>query len=151
MSDTATAPVGQTTLDQFVALKDRKADLERQLRTIKDELTPLEQQLLDEFAAEGVAGKRHAATGKLVSITRRIWARAHDGDKPAACAALQAAGLGDYVEQSFNTNSLSAYFRELAAQQESAGTPVADLQQLLPEQLRDAIDLTQDHTLSVRS
>lgn len=145
--DTAEA----TTLDQFVTLKDRKTDLERELRDIKEQLGPLEQQLIEAFAQEGVTGKRHAATGKLVSISRRIWARAHAGDKPAACAALASAGLGDYVEESFNTNSLSAYFRELASQHEAAGQPVTDLEQLLPEPLRGAIDLTQDHTLSVRS
>lgn len=145
-TDTATSA-----LDQFVELKDRKTQLERELRDVKEQLGPLEQQLLDEFAAEGVSGKRHAATGKLVSITRRIWARAHNGDKPAACAALQAAGLGDYVEPGFNVNSLSAYFRELASQRIDAGEPVTDLSSLLPPALVGAIDLTQDHQLSVRS
>lgn len=139
-----------TTLDQFVALTERKRDLERQLRFIRDELAPLEAQLLDEFSAEGVRGKRHDASGKLVSITRQIWARAHDGEKDMAADALEAAGLGDYVQRGFNTNSLSAYFRELAKQHAEAGNPV-DLEQLLPEALRGAIDLTEDHKLSVRA
>ena len=140
-----------TALDQFVALKDRKADLERQLRLVKDELAPLEQALLEEFAAEGVSGKRHAGTGKLVSISRRIWARAIEGDKPSACEALREAGLDEFVAESFNTNSLSAYFRELLREENEAGDPVTDLDELLPEELLGHIELTEDLTLSVRS
>lgn len=140
-----------TALDQFVALKDRKADLERQLRLVKDELAPLEQALLEEFAAEGVSGKRHAGTGKLVSISRKVWARAHGGDKGAAADALEAAGLGDYVQRGFNTNSLSAYFREQLRERTDTGEIVSDLTDLLPAQLRGHIDLTEDAALSVRS
>ena len=140
-----------TALDQFVALKDRKADLERQLRLVKDELAPLEQALLEEFAAEGVSGKRHAGTGKLVSITRKVWARATGGDKPAACEALRAAGLDEHVGESFNTNSLSALFRERLREREDAGEIVTDVAELLPPELRGHIDLTTDETLSVRS
>lgn len=140
-----------TALDQFVALKDRKADLERQLRLVKDELAPLEQALLEEFAAEGVSGKRHAGTGKLVSISRKVWARATGGDKDAAADALEAAGLGDYVQRGFNTNSLSAYFREQLRERTDTGEIVSDLTDLLPAQLRGHIDLTEDAALSVRS
>lgn len=140
-----------TALDRFVDLKARKADLERDLRLVKDELAPLEQQLLDEFAQEGVAGKRHAATGKLVSISRKVWARAAGGDKPAACAALKAAGLDEFVAESFNTNSVSAYFREQLKERTDAGEIVTDLTELLPQELRGHIDLTEDAVLSVRS
>ena len=145
---TTVSAQGGTALDQFVALKDRKADLERQLRLVKDELAPLEQALLEEFAAEGVSGKRHAGTGKLVSISRRVWARAAGGDKPAACAALKAAGLDEFVAESFNTNSVSAYFREQLKERTDAGEIVTDLTELLPQELRGHIDLTEDAVLS---
>lgn len=137
-------------LDQFVAATERKRKLEADLRVVKDEITPLTEQLLEQFAEEGVSGKRHAATGRLVSITRKVWARAAGGDKTAASAALKKAGLGDYVEESFNTNSLSAYFREQVKARESEGQPVTDLTELLDPALRGAIELTEDHTLSVR-
>ena len=35
------------------------------------------------------------------------------GDKPAVCKALKRSRLGGYVEETYNTNSLSAYIREL--------------------------------------
>lgn len=139
-----------TTLDQFVDLKARKADLERELRAVKEDLAPLEAALLEEFAAEGVAGKRHASSGKLVSISRKVWARAAGGDKDAAADALVDAGLGDYVQRGFNTNSLSAYFREQLREKTEQGEHVA-LEDLLPEPLRGRVELTEDQALSVRS
>lgn len=145
MSATAT-----TTLDRFVQVKARKAELERELRIVKDELAPLEEQLLEEFAAEGVAGKRHAQSGKLVSISRRVWARAAGGDKAAACQALRAAGLDEFVAESFNTNSLSALYRERLRERTEAGEHVA-LDDLLEPELRGHIELTEDQTLSVRA
>jgi len=48
-----------------------------------------------------------------VYVERKLWAKAKDGDKPAVCKALKRCRLGDYVEETFNTNSLSAYVREL--------------------------------------
>lgn len=163
MNDTVTAktdvpwdgdpgPEPGTILDQFVDAKARKTRLERDLRLVKDELKPLEATLLELFTAEGVSGKRHAETGKLVSITRQIWARAADGDKDAAAAALEEDPiLASFVQKGFNVQSLSAYFREQAATHlEATGEP-ADLLQLLPTHLHGLIELTEDHTLSVRS
>lgn len=146
------APDKGTALDEFVRLTHAKKDLEAQLRLIKDQLAPLEKTLLDEFSAEGVNGKRHAATGKLVSITRQIWARAAGGDKAAAAEALKRCpDTAAFVEPSFNVNSLSAYFREKARDAEAAGQPVLDPAELLPAELHGAIDLTDDFKLSVRS
>ena len=165
MSDNATAPTdipfdaaARTTgalgdaVDEFVTLTERKRDLERELRVIKDQIAPVEKRLLDRFAAEGLPGVRHGRTGRMVSITRQIWARAANGDKAAAAQALsQCPDTATFVEPSFNVNSLSAYFREKARDAAQAGDPVTDLQQLLPEQLRGAIALTDDFKLSVRS
>jgi hypothetical protein len=145
-------PEPGTVLDRFVTAKARKTDLERELRLIKDELSPLEEQLLELFTQEGVSGKRHAQSGKLVSITRQIWARAANGDKDAAAAALEnVPGLAAFVQKGFNVQSLSAHFRELARNHlEETGEP-APLDQLLPTPLHGLIELTEDHTLSVRS
>lgn len=142
-----------TTLGQVVELTDLKRTLDAELKRVKDELKPLEEAMLDEFAERGESSARHAATGKLVYIRRQIWARAAE-DKAAACAALRAAGLDEFVAESFNTQSLSAYFRELAKNElEAKGIPTTQeaLEQLLDEPLRDAIALTQDNQIGVRS
>ena len=158
MTDTQTAePAGEQQpgedhLTRFVALNDRKGELERNLRLVKDQLYALELQLLDEFSQEGVTSKRHAATGKLVHITRRIWARAAGG-KAQAAEALRAHGgeLAEFVELGFNTNSLSSYFSEQAKRRAEDHDPVTDLAELVTADLRDAIALTDTHSLRVRS
>jgi hypothetical protein len=131
-----------TTRQQFVALTVFKRDLEGQLRRIKSEIASREQAILEQLADAGEDG--YKLGGRTVYITRKVWARAASS-KPDACQALKAAGLGDYVEEGFNTNSLSAYFREQREAQ-----PLVALDSLLPEQLRDHIALTEDHQLGLR-
>lgn len=150
-------------LDEFVRLTIRKQLIEAAKRKTTGRLAELEAQILEDFATNGESGRRHAATGTLVSTARRIWARvaregdeATDAERERAADALIAADLGDYVQRGFNVNSLSAYFRELAQAHDEAQrelpedqrTPL-DVDQLLPEQLRGAIELTDQPTLSV--
>ena len=142
-----------STLAAYLAARDRKADLKAQLDSAQDDLDLLEAVLLDEFVTEGVRSKTDTATGMTVWINRRIWARAmNPDDRVATARALQAHGgdLAGYAELSFNVNSLSAYFRELAQQRADAHDPVTDLTDLIPDDLRLYIALTEDHTLSAR-
>lgn len=138
-------------LDSYVALREQKSDLERHVRLLKDQLAPLEQQLLDEFAGEGVSGKRHAASGKLVSISRRIWARAATDRQQAAQALRRVPQLAPYAELHFNVTSLSSYFNELCKDRAADGNPVCDLNELLPTELRGLISLTEESSLSLRA
>lgn len=175
MADTATAPANErpasltnlrlqidelreraehvdTVLGQVVELTELKRTLDSALKATKDKLDPRHEQLLEEFAGEGVSSKRHAETGKLVYVNRRVWARPADGHtKDTTADLLEAAGLGDYVERGWNTTSLSAYFNEQVKTREADGQPVTNLDQLLPDQLRGAIALTEDHKIGVRS
>lgn len=145
-TDTAT-PVSEA-VNTFARLTQRKRDLEHELNQIKDELKPLEEQILDELAANGWQNITHADSGYTFYIRRQIWARAADGeDRTAACRALKQAGLGDFVGETFNTHSLSAHFRELAEERVAQGDPVTDVDVLLPEELRGVIQLTTDHSL----
>lgn len=137
-----------TLLDKFVQITTRKRDLESEVNLLKKQLAPLEAQLLDEYAQEGVRSKA-TTDGATVYLNRKIWARAGDGGKPAACIALRNAGLGAFIEEGFNTNSLSAHFRELAKTREAEGAPLTDVADLLPEELRGAIHLTEDHKLGL--
>ena len=98
-------------LKQFVALEERRRTLEAEIDTIRAEATELEQRLLPQFEQSGL--ERVAIDGRTVYIERKLWAKAKEGDKAAVCKALKRCRLGDYVEETFNTNSLSAYVREL--------------------------------------
>jgi len=98
-------------LKRFVALEQRRRQLEAEVDQIKAEAAELEQRLLPQFEQSGM--ERVLIDGLTVYIERKLWAKARDGDKPAVCSALKRCNLGDYVEETFNTNSLSAYVREL--------------------------------------
>lgn len=174
MADTATAPANEKpatihdlrlTIDalldrgeadealtgRIVALTEVKRELDRALKATKSRLEPLHDQMLDTFTERGDTSARHAESGKLVYVNRRIWARAASEDKSEACAALKAAGLDAFVAEGFNTTSLSAYFNEQVKEREADGEPVTDLDDLLPPELKGRIALTQDHTIGVRS
>lgn len=137
-----------STLDQYVDLTARKRDLETQVNILKKQLAPLEAQLVEELAQEGLRSKTTSG-GTTVYLIRKIYARAGEAGKPAACKALRAAGLGDLVEESFNTNTLSAHFRQQAKAFIEEHGHGASLDQLLPEPLRGAIHLTEDHRLGL--
>ena len=98
-------------LKRFVALEERRRALEAEVDTIKAEASELEGRLLPQFEQSGL--ERVSIDGRTVYVERKLWAKPKDGDKPAVCKALKRARLGDYVEETFNTNSLSAYVREL--------------------------------------
>ena len=98
-------------LKRFVALEERRKQLEAEVETIKAESSELETRLLPQFEQSGT--ERIAIDGRTVYVERKLWAKAKDGDKPSVCKALKRCRLGDYVEETFNTNSLSAYVREL--------------------------------------
>jgi hypothetical protein len=98
-------------LKQFVALEERRRQLEAEVDTIKAEAAELEGRLLPQFEQSGM--ERVSIDGRTVYVERKLWAKAKDGDKGALCKALKRCRLGDYVEETFNTNSLSAYVREL--------------------------------------
>lgn len=141
-----------TVLGQVVELTALKRELDVSLKAVKDALSPRHEELLDAFAQEGVSSKRHAETGKLVYINRRVWARPAEGeDKDSTADALVAAGLGEYVERGWNTTSLSAYFNEQVKAREADHQPVTDLDEMLPQELRGVIALTEDHKIGVRT
>ena len=98
-------------LKRFVALEERRKQLEDEVDGIKAEAAELESALMPQFEQAGI--ERVSIDGRTVYIERKLWAKAKDGDKPAVCKALKRCRLGDYVEETFNTNSLSAYVREL--------------------------------------
>lgn len=98
-------------LKRFVALEERRRQLETEVDSIKAEAAELEGRLLPQFEQSGM--ERVAIDGRTVYVERKLWAKAKDGDKPSVCKALKRCRLGDYVEETYNTNSLSAYVREL--------------------------------------
>jgi hypothetical protein len=120
-----------------VALEERRRQLETEIDAVKAEAAELEQRLLPQFEQSGV--ERLSIDGRTIYLERKLWAKARDGDKAAVCCALKRARLGDYVEETFNTNSLSAYVREL----DREGRP-------LPPSLETVLDISEVFHLRTR-
>jgi hypothetical protein len=101
------------------------AELEKKRRVVKDQLDglkprmeQLQERILDDLAARGVKSVHLVGIGK-VSTRRDLWAKvkregedATDAEKRAAIEALEAAGLGDYVEPKYDSRTISRLFRE---------------------------------------
>ena len=124
-------------LKRFVALEERRRQLETEVDSIKAEAAELESRLLPQFEQSGT--ERIAIDGRTVYVERKLWAKAKDGDKAAVCKALRRARLGDYVEETFNSNSLSAYVRELDREERP-----------LPSSLRDVLEVSEVFKLRTR-
>jgi len=97
-------------LKRFVALEERRKELEGEIDRIKAEATEIESALMPQFEQAGI--ERVSVDGRTVYIERRLWAAAKNGDKPALCKALKRARLSDFVQETFNSQSLSALVRE---------------------------------------
>lgn len=151
-----------TLLDQFVALTMLKRDLAAIERRLKAHIADREQDFLAELARRGENKAGHAATGKTAYINRRVWARvartgetATPAEHQAAAQRLRDAGLPEYQGTKVDVQGLSAHFRGLAKQEAdrraAAGDPrPVQLDELLPNELRGFIDLTEDHVLGLR-
>jgi len=93
---------------RVVALKKEQDELEDRLAVIAKETKTLKAWLAERFADEGI--QRINQDGRTVYLHRQLWAGAPD--KEAAYEALVAAGLPEYATKGFNTNKVSALYRE---------------------------------------
>lgn len=133
------------------------AEAQKWKRRAKDELAAaearckeLEPQALERMTEAGIT--KVTACGMTLYIHRQLWARPaarDDEDTDAAygraCEALREAGLGSYVSERFNVNSLSALFRERARDQDWE-TP----EDLLEPALRGTIAVSEDYQVRSR-
>lgn len=98
--------------DEVMQMMEQEELQNLSIGTTDDELAALEAEVVAMFQRNGVDRVR---LGNKVTVYLRTlyWAKALDGDYERACSALRAAGLDDMVEERFNTQTLSAWVREL--------------------------------------
>ena len=109
-------------LHEFVQLEKDRRQLEAQLKSLKARKAKLEEQLLTEFEQTGVQNMR--VDGMTVFIHRQTWAN-HAGNPAALVEAMRAAGMDEMVKVSVNTQTLSAWVRELESIEEPIPEAVA--------------------------
>lgn len=98
-----------TDLTAFIDLGDQIDEAEVKLAALKGERAEVEERLLEQFAS--FEGQKVGLKGRTVYVHRQLWATAKNG-REAAAEALKEAGLDDLVAPNFNTNTVSARFRE---------------------------------------
>lgn len=123
---------------QYIALSGRAKELGTKLDSVKEEIAQLQDKLLKDFEREGVANL--TVDGRTVYLHRQLWARARpEVERHEITSALKRAGLGQFVSESFNMQTLSAWVRELEAAEEA-----------LPPELSDVLTTSEVWSLRVR-
>ena len=124
-----------TLVAEFVELTAERRKLEGKVRQLATELAAREERLVEEFARAGIQNIK-TKTGQTVSLRREIFAKL-TGDLKKSHTALRRAGLGDFIKEGVNTQTLSAYVREL--------------EEVLPKGLQPYINVTEVYRMRMRS
>lgn len=140
-------------LKEFVCLENRKRDLDAELKGVKAKLDELEEVLIPQFIEAGLT--KATVDGRTVSLAQEIYASPLDG-RERVIEALKASELAQYVSENYNTNSLSAFVREVArdvaaqAEREERIFTEEDVRAALPAPLGLALKISFVHTLRSR-
>jgi len=140
-------------LREFVALETRKRELDSELKSIAARIDDLEQALVPQFLADGVASMK--VDGRTVYIAQDIHASPLN-DRAEVIAALKASELAQYVSENYNTQSLRAFVREVAeearlrCQQQNRLFTEEEVRTALPKPLGDALKISFVHSLRSR-
>ena len=144
----------QEQLKGFVCLEKRKRDLDTELKQVKQQADDLEQALIPQFIELG-ADPSVRVDGLTVSLVQEIYASPIN-DREEVANALKLSELGQYVAENYNSNSLSAYVREVARevaarfQREERIYDAEDVRAALPAPLGKTLKLSFVHKLSTR-
>ncbi len=140
-------------LKEFVALETRKRELDSVLKSIAARIDDLEQALVPQFLADGVASMK--VDGRTVYIAQDIHASPVN-DRAEVIAALKRSELGQYVSENYNTQSLRAFVREVAEEarlrcrQQNRLFTEEEVRTALPQPLSDALKVSFVHSLRSR-
>lgn len=100
----------QQRLAEFVAIENRRRELEDELRRVCKERDEMESRLLKNF---GDLGMQAARIGNLtVYLRREVRASPKDGDSDRLCDTLAEQGFGELVKRNVHPQRLSAFVRD---------------------------------------
>lgn len=124
--------------ERLKALKDRKKDLESEVKAVGAEIDEMDAALSDAMAEAEV--ERFAHQGSTFYLNSRLFASPAAGQKEAMIEALKANGYGSLVTESVNANTLASFVKE---QREQTGAK-------LPEWLDGIVTTFEKVTVGVR-
>ena len=120
---------------EYARLTEQRRKLEAEVKRLAADLIAREEVLVEEFAKAGIQNVKTTA-GQTVYLNREIFAKLV-GDHVEALDAFRTAGLGDFVKETVNAQTLRAYVREMDEE--------------LPEGLQPYIDITEVFRMRMRS
>ena len=124
-----------TLVSEYAALTDKRRKLEAEVKKLASELVVREERLVEQFAQAGIQNIK-TKSGQTVYLNREIFAKLI-GDHKKALTAFRRAGLGDFVKETVNAQTLRAYVREM--------------DEVLPKGLLPYIDVTEVFRMRMRS
>jgi hypothetical protein len=144
-------------LREFVSLENRKRDLDAELKATSQKLDAQEDLIIPQFIEAGVPSIAVTVDGvtRTLSIYPDVYASPLN-DRSEVTAALKASELGQYVAENYNSNSLTAYVREvwrevlLLAKQQNRLATEDDVRIALPKPLGEVLKISLVHKLSSR-
>ena len=146
--------MNQEQLKGFVCLEKRKRDLDAELKQVKQQIDDLEQALIPQFIELG-ADPSVRLDGMTIWLVQEIYASPVN-DRQEVADALKLSELGQYVAENYNSNSLSAYVREVTREvaarfkKEERMYDAEDVRAALPDPLGKTLKLSFVHKLSSR-
>ena len=120
---------------EYAKKTEERRKLEAQVNELKADLSAREEKLVEEFGLAGIQNIKTSA-GQTVYLNREIFAKLV-GDQKKAYTAFRRAGLGDFVKETVNAQTLRAYVREM--------------DEVLPKGLLPYIDITEVFRMRMRS
>lgn len=126
------------TADRLVQLREKKAELKRELSTANEMIEKTERELVELMVNTDTPSFTHGNRG--FSLTTKTYASAKSGAKYELFAALKENGFGSLVTETVNANSLSAFVKEQIEENDDT----------LPDWLKDKVNVFEKSTVSVR-
>ena len=126
--------------DKLRQLRDRKADMEEELKALTAEIDATEKTLSDQMAEAEVPKFSHS--GMTFYLKSRLFASPQAGRKEDLFTALRAHGYGDLITENVNANTLSSFCKEQIAQSGEAES--------LPEWLSEVVSTYERTSVGVR-
>ena len=123
--------------DKLVILRDRKKELEDELKEVNSDITEIEERLVAAMVAEEM--QNFTRNGKQFILTSRTYVSAKSGMMPAICDWMKGHELGDMVKESVHPQTLQAWVKE---QIEEVGA--------LPEELSELVNVYEKSGISIR-
>ena len=123
--------------DKLVILRDRKKELEDELKEVNSDITETEEQLVNAMVEEEM--QNFTRNGRQFILTSRTYASAKSGMMTAICVWMKENGLGDMVKESVHPQTLQAWVKE---KMEEAGA--------LPEELGEMLNVYEKSGISIR-